>query len=89
MTQLFEEISAPEVRALHEANAVAPDIVEELEVLTLTVVEAASFVVHDIVPQAAPPSENAVSKILETRVPEALEFVVSEPRVLKVSNWDL
>ena len=71
VTQLLDEMSLPEVRALHEAKAVAPDMVEEFDVRTLTVVEAELFVVHDAVPHVAPPSENLVSKMLEVRVPEA------------------
>ncbi len=75
VTQLFEEMSAPDVMESQEEKAVAPDMSELFEVRILTVVVGVSEVVQDDVAQVAPPSENLVLKMLDVRVPSLLVAV--------------
>ena len=82
-------MSLPDVSALQEEKSVAPDILEEFEVRTLTVVEAVFVVFHETVPHAAPASANFVSNMLEVRLEDVMVLVCSEPNVLNVFAIDL
>jgi hypothetical protein len=67
VTQLLLEISTPDVTALHEVNAVAPDIAESFDVLTFisTDVLVGTVAEYVSIPQLEPWPVSKIDEVID------------------------